>query len=70
MNGRFDQANPPRGLRWWKLNRGVPLLPPTVQACVDCGYVASSVDPSELRAQIRRAGGDALKAVLDRPLPS
>jgi hypothetical protein len=60
----------PRGLRWWKLNRGVPLVPGTVQACLDCGRLTGGVDPTELRATIRRAGGDELRASLKRGGPA
>ncbi|HEV7992913.1 MAG TPA: hypothetical protein VGP25_13870 [Gemmatimonadaceae bacterium] len=60
----------PRGLRWWKLNRGVPLVPATVQGCLDCGCLLGFVDPAELRATIRHAGGDELRAALKRARPA
>jgi hypothetical protein len=50
----------PRGLRWWKLSGGVAVVPESVQACLDCGFLGSDVDPAELRAMIERAGGDDL----------
>ncbi|MDB4887865.1 MAG: hypothetical protein JWN79_3303 [Gemmatimonadetes bacterium] len=60
----------PRGLRWWKLNRGVPLVPATVQGCLDCGRLLGFVDPAELRETIRRAEGDELRAALTRARPA
>ncbi|HEX2778417.1 MAG TPA: hypothetical protein VHM30_02890 [Gemmatimonadaceae bacterium] len=57
----------PRGLRWWKLSGGVPLVPDSVQACLDCGSLVGSVDPAELRRTVERAGDDELRTVLARP---
>lgn len=60
----------PRGMRWWKWNRSVPLVPGTVQCCLDCGCLMGSVDPAELRATIRHAGGDELRVALKRTGPA
>lgn len=59
----------PRGLRWWRLNAGVPLAPAGVHVCLDCGCLTGRVDPTELRATIERAGGDELRAALGRSGP-
>jgi hypothetical protein len=56
----------PRGLRWWKLSGGIPLVPASVQACLDCGCLVAGVDPAELRRTVQRAGSDELRAVLER----
>src|SRR5689334_21264219 len=59
----------PHGLRWWKLHGGVPLIPQSVEGCLDCGCLTGDVDPGQLRATIERAGGDELRAALERPGP-
>jgi hypothetical protein len=59
----------PQGLRWWKLNRGVPLVPQSVHGCLDCGCLTGEVDPGELRETIERAGGDEVRAAVERAGP-
>ena len=56
----------PRGLRWWKLNGGIPLVSATVQACLDCGSLVGGVDPAQLRRTIERSGSDELRAAMER----
>ena len=67
MFGEGEVRFRPRGLRWWKLNGGTPLVPETVQACLDCGCLVGGVNPAELRRTVERAGGDELRAALERP---
>jgi hypothetical protein len=66
MLGEGEVRFRPRGLRWWKLNGGMPLVPESVQACLDCGCLVGGVDPAQLRQTVERAGGDELRAVLER----
>ena len=66
MLGEGEVRFHPHGLRWWKLNGGVPLVPESVQACLDCGCLVGGVDPAQLRETVERAGGDQLRAVLER----
>ena len=60
----------PRGLRWWKLSTGVPVVAESIQACLECGCLVGSVDKAELRLLIDEAGSDELRAEVARPRKS
>jgi hypothetical protein len=56
----------PRGLRWWAFWKNVPLVPESVQACLDCGCLMGGVDPRVLRTTIERAGDEDVRRALGR----
>lgn len=57
----------PGGMRWWSFWSGAPLVPDSVQSCLDCGCLVGGVDPALLRSRIERAGSEELRETLRRP---